>query len=188
MAIVKALHRGRTFIMPAEIQSFLSSIGVEYQRWTSVHPIPADAPAVEILKAYAPELEAHKQKNNFVGYSFVELHGGTPGFAEAVEELKREHWHKGLESDLILSGCLNCYVHPAGQPVVSIELEPGDLISMGKGIRHWGDVCSKVGVRAIRFVPRPEEDQKFYTHSGIEADYESVYVSPAAFAVAAGRH
>jgi 1,2-dihydroxy-3-keto-5-methylthiopentene dioxygenase len=188
MAIVKAPHRGRTFIMPAEIQPFLSSIGVEYQRWTRVHPIPADASGEEILKAYEPELEAYKQENNFVGYSFIELHGETPGFADELAELKREHWHNGVESDLILSGCLTCYVHPAGQPVISIELEPGDLISIGKGIRHWGDLCSKIGVRAVRFISRPEEDRKTYTHSGIEADYESVYVSPAAFAAAASRH
>ena len=174
--------------MPAEIQLFLSSIGVEYQRWTRVHPIPADVSGEEILKAYEPELEAYKQENNFVGYSFIELHGETPGFGDELAELKREHWHSGVESDLVLSGCLNCYVHPAGQPVVSIELEPGDLISIGKGIRHWGDLCSKIGVRAIRFISRPEEDRKTYTHSGIEADYESVYVSPAAFAAAASRH
>jgi len=174
--------------MPAEIQSFLSSIGVEYQRLTRAHPIPADASGEEILRAYEPDLEAYKKKNNFVGYSYIELYGGRPGFDEQVAELKREHWHNGLESDFVVSGCMNCYVHPAGQPVISIELEPGDLVSIGKGIRHWGDLCSKVGVRAVRFVPRPEEDRKFYTHSGIEAEYESVYVSPAAFAVAMGRH
>lgn len=168
--------------MPAEIQVFLSSIGIEYQRWTRVNPIPANAPAEEILKVYEPELEAYKEKNGFVGYSIVEFDSGTPGFDEALSELKKEHWHNGLESDFILSGCVICYVHPAGQPVVSIELEPGDLISIGKGIRHWGDLCSKAHVRAIRFVPRPEEDRKIYTHSGIEMDYEPVFVSPVHFA------
>ncbi|HLW82221.1 MAG TPA: hypothetical protein VKS20_09285 [Candidatus Acidoferrales bacterium] len=187
MAIVKVPHLGRTLIMPAEIQTFLSEIGVEYQRWTRVHPIPATSPAEEILKAYEPELHACQRKSDFAGYDLIELTPETARLDETLRESQEEHWHSNIESHFLLAGCGICYVHPTGRPVVSVELEPGDLISVGKYIRHWLDLCPKMGFRAIRFICRPESERTVYTRSGIEAEYEPLYVSPALFAHAGSR-
>jgi 1,2-dihydroxy-3-keto-5-methylthiopentene dioxygenase len=182
MAIVKVPHLGRTLIMPAEIQTFLSEIGVEYQRWTRVHPIPAMSPAEEILKVYEPELQACQQKNNFAGRDVIELAPRAKSAEKIRNDLNREHWHRDFETYFILDGQGICYVHPAGQPVVSVELEPGDLISIGKYIRHWCEVCPDTRFRAIRFISHPESQDTVYTRSGIEAEYEPFYVSPASFA------
>ena len=187
MAIVRAPHIARTFIMPAEIEAFLPSIGVEYRRWARVLTLPLESPAETILKTYAPQLEEYRAKKDFAGYDILELAPRARSSEELRDNFKKEHWHADFESYFILEGRGICYVHPAGQPAVSIELEPGDLISVGKYVRHWCDVCPETPFRAIRFISHPEKQSTVYTRSGIEAEYESFYISPAAFAFAARR-
>lgn len=182
MAIVKVPQIGRTFIMPAEIEMFLAGIGVEYRRWTRVSPIPATASAEGILRVYRPELEGYKARNNFSAYDVVDLTPETPGLEEMLRQFKREHWHSDCEAHFILAGRGVCNIRPLGCPVATVELEPGDLISVGRGIRHWFDLCAEKRFRAIRFLPEAQNDSTAYTRSGIEADYEPVCMGPAYFA------
>lgn len=165
--------------MPAEIESFLAGISVEYQRWTRVNPIPAFFSAEEILKTYEPELESYKSKRNFSAYDVVDLTPETPGLEEMLSEFKREHWHNSDEARFILAGRGICYVHPSGRGVITVELEPGDLISVGPGIRHWFELCAEKWFRAIQFSSETQEAE--YTGSGIDAEFEPVCMGPAYF-------
>lgn len=187
MAIVRVPQLGRTFIMPAEIEVFLAGMGVEYRRWTRVNPIPAGASADEILKAYGPELDSYRTRREFSAYDVVDLEPETPGLEEMLREFRREHWHDDYEARFILAGRGVCNVHPAGRVVTTIELEPGDLISIGPGICHWFDLCAEKRFRAIRFLAAAETGRMEYTGSGIEGDYEPVCMGPAYFPVKAMR-
>jgi|GEM_PF-5702118 len=178
MAIVKAPRLGRTLFMPAEIEIFLAGIGVEYQRWPRVSPIPADAPAEDVLKLYQPELQAIQKKCDFMGCEVLSFSSETAGLKTVLSEFKKEHWHADEECRFILAGRAVCYIHPQGN-VVAIELEPGDLISIARGVRHWMDVCTDVPFRTIEFVSKPERRSTTYTRTAIESEYESVYLSPA---------
>ncbi|MFZ0213173.1 MAG: hypothetical protein WBE20_04115 [Candidatus Acidiferrales bacterium] len=181
MAIVKVPQIGRTFIMPGEIQVFLSEIGVDYARWSRVNPLPAWSPPEEILSAYKSELETYRLRHGFAAYDVVDLTPDTPKFEEMLAHFKREHWHNEVEAHFVLAGRGFCNIHPAARPVVMIELEPGDLLSVGPGIRHWFDLCAERRFRAIRFLARPEGSHADYTNSGIEADFEPVCMGPAYF-------
>jgi 1,2-dihydroxy-3-keto-5-methylthiopentene dioxygenase len=187
MAIVRVPQMGRTFIMPAEIEVFLASAGVDYQRWTRVNPIPADSPAEKILKAYEPELESYKTRHHFAAYDVVDLTPETPGLEDMLGEFKREHWHTECEAHFILSGRGVCNLHPLGMPVITVELEPGDLISIGPAIRHWFDLCAEKRFRAVRFVSAAENEHTGYTGSDIEADYEPVCMGLEYFPLKASR-
>lgn len=180
MAIVKVPHLGRTFIMPAQIEIFLASIGIEYHRWTPAVPLSLDAPATQILNSYATELENHKRARGFAAYDVIELTPETPGLDEMLARFRQEHWHDEDEAHLIVAGRGVCHIHPLGRPVVMVELEPGDFLSVGREIRHWFDLCSERRLRAIRFLSR--SNHIAYTQSGIEADYEPVCLGPAYFA------
>ena len=180
MAIVRVPQLGRTFIMPAEIELFLAGIGVEYQRWTPARGLPAVASTEEALKAYAPELESYKARNGFAGYDTVDITPETPGLEEMLREFKKEHWHSDYEAHFLVAGRGVCNVHPAGG-VVTVELEPGDLISVGPGVRHWFDLCAEKRFRAVRFVSDTESARTDYTGSGIEAEYEPVCMGLAYF-------
>jgi 1,2-dihydroxy-3-keto-5-methylthiopentene dioxygenase len=165
--------------MPAEIEMFLAGIGVEYQRWTRVNPIPASSSAEEILKTYEPELQGYEASKKFSAYRVAELTPETPGLEEMLREFKREHWHDDYEARFILAGRGVCNIHPAGRGVVTVELEAGDLISIGPGIRHWFDLCAEKRFCAVQFVSEHEGAE--YTGSGIEADYEPVCMGLAYF-------
>ena len=174
MAIVRVPQLGRSFIMPAEIEMYLASIGVEYQRWTRVKAIPSSHSATEILKAYEPELENYRVSKKFLGYDVVDLTPETPRLEEMLRDFRREHWHNNYESHFVVAGRGVCNIHATGHPVAMVELEPGDLISIGCGVRHWFDLCAERRFRAIRFVSEDEDRMVGYTGSGIEADYEPV--------------
>lgn len=178
MAIVRASRLGRTLFMPAEIEIFLAGIGVEYQRWPRVRPIPANSPAEDILELYQPELQAIQEKCDSMGCEVLSFSSETASLKTVLSESKKEHWHADYESRFILAGRGVCYIHPPGN-VVAIELEPGDLISIARGVRHWMDVCTDVPFRTIEFVSRPERRSTTYTRTAIESEYESVYLSPA---------
>lgn len=182
MAIVRVPQLGRTFIMPAEIENFLAGIGVEYQRWTRVNPVPAFSSTAEILKTYESELESYRRRKNFSAYDVVDLTPETPGLEEMLSEFKREHWHGSEEARFILAGRGVCYVHPDGRGVVTVELEPGDVVSVGPGIRHWFELCAEKRFRAIQF--SAEEKHAEYTGSGIDAEYEPVCLGPTYFTAA----
>lgn len=180
MAIVKVPHLGRTFIMPAQIEIFLAGVGVEYHRWTPAVPLSLDAPATQILSSYATELENHKRARGFAAYDVIELTPETPGLDEMLARFRQEHWHDEDEAHLIVAGRGVCHIHAVGRPVVMVELEPGDFLSVGREIRHWFDLCSERCLRAIRFLS--QSSHIAYTQSGIEADYEPVCLGPAYFA------
>lgn len=165
--------------MPAEIESFLAGVGVEYKRWTRVNPIPAFSSAEEILKTYEPELQSYNSRRNFCAYDVVDLAPETPRLEEMLAEFKREHWHSHEEARFILAGRGISYLHLSGCGVITVELEPGDLISVGPGIRHWFELCAEKRFRAIQFSSGAQEAE--YTGSEIEADYEPVCMGPAYF-------
>jgi 1,2-dihydroxy-3-keto-5-methylthiopentene dioxygenase len=188
MAIVRVPQLGRTFIMPAEIELFLMGLGVDYERWTRARALPINSSAEETLRAYRPELEAYKAKNGFSAYDVVDLTPETPGLEEMLRQFKREHWHDEYEAHFVAAGRGVCNIHPIGRGVVTVELEPGDMISVGPGVRHWFDLCAEKRFRAIRFLSESENEHTGYTGSGIEADYEPVCMGPAYFPFKGERH
>lgn len=165
--------------MPAEIEIFLAGIGVEYHRWTRVSPIPAFSSAEEILKIYEPELQSYKSRKNFSVCNVVDLTPETPGLEGMLADFKKEHLHSSDEARFILAGRGICYLHPSGRGVITVELEPGDVISVGAGIRHWFELCAEKWFRAIQFSCETQEAE--YTGSGIDAEYEPVCMGPAYF-------
>ena len=180
MAIVNVPHLGRTFIMPAQIEIFLAGVGVEYHRWLSSEPLSSHASPAQLLDAYRDQLEDYKTVHSFAAYDVIDLTPETPGIDDMLGQCSKEHWHDQEEARLIVAGRGVCNIHPVGRPVVIVELEPGDFLSVGRGIRHWFELCAERRLRAVRFLDAQQETS--YTQSGIENEYEPVCLGPAYFA------
>ena len=66
MAIVRIPDEHKTLTDVAAVRRHLASIGIGYERWEPARAVADDAPAEEILAAYAPEIERLKARGGYV--------------------------------------------------------------------------------------------------------------------------
>ena len=174
MAVVKILDENKTLDNQESITAYLAGIGVEYERWEPAHSVAGDAPAGEILEAYKPEIDTLKAKGGYVTADVIDVNSDTLNLEAMLNKFRKEHWHDEDEVRFIIEGRGVFYLHPKEQPVVSIQVEAGDLIRVPRGTWHWFDLCQEKRIRAIRLFQDAEGWTPVYTESGAEEGYVPV--------------
>lgn len=179
MALVRIPDENRTLTDPEAIRSYLASVGLDYEQWSPSHPVAPNAPAEEILAAYAGEIEQLKQRGGYVTADVIDVHPGTPGLEAMLAKFNREHWHDEDEVRFIMHGRGLFHIHPRQGSVFAIEVEAGDLIRVPRGTWHWFDLCAEREIRAIRLFQNPAGWVPHYTDNGVEQNYQPVCLGPA---------
>ncbi len=179
MAIVNIPDEDKTIDDFQEVKQFLAGIGIDYERWNPSRPVPADAPAEEILAAYAPEVERLKAQGSYVTADVIDVKPTTPGLEAMLARFNREHWHDEDEVRFIIKGRGLFHIHSRQGPVAAIEVEAGDLIRVPRGTWHWFDLCAEREIRAIRLFQNPAGWTPHYTDSGVDKSYQPVCFGPA---------
>jgi 1,2-dihydroxy-3-keto-5-methylthiopentene dioxygenase len=179
MAVVRIPEENRTLCQFEEVREYLASIGIDYERWNPSRPVAADAPAEEILAAYADEIGKLKARGGYVTADVIDVRPDTPGLEAMLAKFNREHWHDEDEVRFIIRGRGLFHIHPPEGPVCAIEVEAGDLIRVPRGTRHWFDLCAEREIRAIRLFQNPAGWTPHYTESGVDKHYEPVCLGPA---------
>ena len=174
MAIVDVPKKNIRLTQAAEIGEYLSGIGIDYARWQNLKQVSADATDEEVLDAYADEIATLKAQGGYVTADVINVVPTTPGLDEMLAKFNREHWHDEDEVRFIVKGHGLFHIAPAGGDVVSIEMEPGDMIRVPRGTRHWFNLCGDRTVRAIRLFQDMSGWTPHYTDSGVDAGYEPV--------------
>ncbi len=174
MAVVSIPQTGRTIRDTNELTQFLAAINIDYERWEPAHSIAPDAPAEEILAAYAPEIERLKASGGYVTADVIDVSPRTPGLDAMLAKFNREHWHDDDEVRFIIEGRGLFHIHPADAPVVAIEVEAGDLIRVPQGTLHWFNLCADRRIRAIRLFKDPAGWSPNYTASGVDGGYQPI--------------
>ena len=139
----------------------------------------ADAPAEEILAAYAAEIERLKQRDGYVTADVIDVKPQTPGLPEMLAKFKREHWHDDDEVRFIIEGRGLFHIHPANSPVLAIEVAAGDLLRVPSGTLHWFNLCAEQRIRAIRLFKDPAGWAPNYTDSDLDSQYQPLCFGPA---------
>ena len=178
MAIVTIPDENRTLRDTKEITSYLSSLGIDYERWDPSHPVPANAPAEEVLAAYAEEVERLKSRGGYVAADVIDVNSQTPGLDAMLAKFNREHWHDEDEVRFIIQGRGLFHIRPPDASVIAIEVEAGDLIRVPRGTWHWFNLCSDREIRAIRLFQDPAGWAPNYTESRADARYQPVCFGP----------
>lgn len=168
MATVTIAEEKRTVHTEQEITALLASYGIDYQRWNPSHPIPDNAPAEEILSAYAGEIDELKQRGGYVTADVIDVDRDTSGLEEMLEKFSREHWHDEDEVRFIIAGHGLFHIHTTAGPVLAIEVEAGDLIRVPRGTLHWFNLCADRRIRAIRLFQDKAGWTPQYTDSGVD--------------------
>jgi 1,2-dihydroxy-3-keto-5-methylthiopentene dioxygenase len=174
MAVIRIPEENRTIADAAEIGAYLSSIGIDYERWEVSSRVPAGASSEEILAAYAPEIDRLKKRGGYVTADVIDVGPQTPGLEQMLAKFNREHWHNEDEIRFVVEGRGVFHIHPQNGSVAGIEVGPGDLIRVPLGTWHWFDLCPDRRIRAIRLFQDPGGWTPHYTGSGIAQGYQPV--------------
>jgi 1,2-dihydroxy-3-keto-5-methylthiopentene dioxygenase len=161
------------------VTEFLRRFGIDYERWTPSQTIAADAPAGDILAAYAHEIDELKARGGYVTADVIDVKPETPNLDMMLAKFSREHWHDEDEVRFIIEGRGLFHVHPQDGPVFAIEVVAGDLIRVPRGTHHWFDLCGERRIRAIRLFQDVSGWTPHYTESGVDQGFEPVCFGPA---------
>jgi 1,2-dihydroxy-3-keto-5-methylthiopentene dioxygenase len=172
MAVVTIPAENRTLTDPQELTQYLAGLSIAYERWEPAHAVAADAPAEEILAAYAPEIDRLKETGGYVTADVIDVKPETPGLDAMLAKFSREHTHDDDEVRFIIEGRGLFHIHQPGQPVCAIEVEAGDLLRVPSGTLHWFNLCADRRIRAIRLFKDPAGWAPNYSDSGVDANYQ----------------
>jgi 1,2-dihydroxy-3-keto-5-methylthiopentene dioxygenase len=178
MAVVRIPDEGRTFPAEPEVRAALAQVGIDYERWRPSHPLPVEATAEEVLRAYAAEIDRLKQSGGYVTADVIDVTEKTPNLEAMLARFRSEHWHDEDEVRFILRGRGVFHIHPKDHPVLAIEVGPGDLIRVPRGTHHWFDLCADRDIRAIRLFQDASGWTPHYTDSGVDRRFEPVCLGP----------
>ena len=73
------------------IAATLATIGVSYERWAADRPLTDDAPAAEVLAAYAPAIDRLKASGGYVTADVIDIVPTTPNLDAMLARFAREH-------------------------------------------------------------------------------------------------
>ena len=156
----------------AEIESYLTGIGIDYAKWENLKQVSEDASDQEILDGYSAEIQELKAKGGYVTADVINIVPTTPGLDVMLNKFNKEHWHDEDEVRFIVKGHGLFHIAPEGGDVVSIEMEAGDMIRVPRGTKHWFNLCGDKTVRAIRLFQDVSGWTPHYTDSGVDAGFQ----------------
>lgn len=164
-----------------EIAAQLGELGVAYTQWPVVADLPSDAPADDVLAAYAGPIAELREREGYVAIDVAGLHpSDDPAWAEtaaaARQKFLAEHTHADDEVRFFAAGSGIFYLH-IGDRVYALLGEAGDLISVPADTTHWFDMGSRPDFTAVRFFKDPEGWVGDFTGNDIATripDYDTI--------------
>jgi len=173
MALVTIVSENRSIIDADSIRAALKPYGIDYEKWTPSHEVRDDAPAEEVLDAYAKEIDELKRQGGYVTADVIDVSPETAGLEAMLAKFDREHWHDEDEVRFVIAGRGLFHVRGANG-VIAIEVGAGDLIRVPRGTKHWFNLCGERRIRAIRLFQDVSGWTPQYTDTGIDRDYQPV--------------
>ena len=178
MASVLIPDEKRDINDPQEISDFLKPYGIIYEQWDVEGRIGPEATNEEILEAYSPEIERLKSAHGFVTADVINVTPETPGLDAMLQKFDKEHLHTEDEVRFTVKGSGVFHINPQTDPVFSITVESGDLISVPNGTYHWFNLCSDKTIRCIRLFEDVEGWTPHYIEEGVHGNYAPMCMGP----------
>ena len=179
MASVHIPDTDRKITQPAEIAEFLKPYGIDFEQWDVEGRIGPEATNEEILEAYDPEIQRLKEAHGFVTADVINVNPETPGLDDMLSKFDKEHLHTEDEVRFTVKGSGVFHINPEGDdPVFSITVESGDLISVPNGTHHWFNLCSDKTIRCIRLFEDVSGWTPHYMEKSAHEDYAPLCMGP----------
>ena len=181
MAIVTIPELSQKIEGVEAIRALLEPRGVDYECIVPNAPVASDAPAATVLAAYKEKIDELNARGGYVTADVIDVFPDTPGLDAMLNRFNSEHWHSEDEVRFIVEGRGVFHIHPEGEPVMAVEVGPGDLVRVPAGIHHWFDLCADRRIRAIRLFKDPAGWAPHYTGSGVDQGFQPLCFGPAYF-------
>jgi 1,2-dihydroxy-3-keto-5-methylthiopentene dioxygenase len=178
MATVAIRDHNRMITGVEPVAEFLGGHGIWYRRFEDSERLPLDASDEQILAAYDAPIRELMAEGGYRTADVINVTSDTPGLDAMLDRFNKEHWHDEDEVRFITRGRGLFHIHPREGPVFSIEVEPGDMIKVPRGTRHWFDLCEDRTIRAIRLFQDTAGWTPRYTDSAEETKYEPLCLGP----------
>jgi 1,2-dihydroxy-3-keto-5-methylthiopentene dioxygenase len=149
---------------PAEVSAYLNEQGVIYEHW-DISKLPAhlrekynlsDEEKAEIIQTFRSEIDELSKRRGYITEDIVALSPETPNLEQLLQNFKEEHHHSDDEVRFIVSGHGIFAIQGPNGRYFDVELEPGDLISVPEGYRHYFTLMDDRQVVAIRIFKTKE--------------------------------
>jgi 1,2-dihydroxy-3-keto-5-methylthiopentene dioxygenase len=158
------------------IRHALEPFGIGFERWT-LDRVPGNALAEDVLSAYADEIAEMKRRGGYVAADVIDVQPDMPNLEVMLAKFDKEHTHGEDEVRFILSGS-GIFFLVLGEKVAAVEVGPGDMLRVPRGVRHWFTLCEDRRIRAIRWFQDPAGWTPHYTESGLDRSYEPLCFGP----------
>jgi 1,2-dihydroxy-3-keto-5-methylthiopentene dioxygenase len=179
MALITLPKQNRTITDQAQVGQFLLTYNIHHERWPLPDFAGPDATPDAILAAYATQIQTLKTRGGYVTADVINVNPQTPNLDAILAKFSREHTHAEDEVRFILSGRGVFHINPdrPGHEVFAIQTDPGDLINVPAGTRHWFDLCAEKTIRAIRLFKDPSGWTPEYLPTGLHGEFVPVCFS-----------
>jgi 1,2-dihydroxy-3-keto-5-methylthiopentene dioxygenase len=145
----------------------MDAIGAGVERW-SARPLAQAADAEAILTAYAPEVERLKAERGYATADVIRIRPGNPNWPAMRQKFLAEHIHDEDEVRFFVEGSGAFYLHVADK-IYELVGEPGDLLGVPAGIKHWFDGGPDADFTVIRLFTDEKGWIAHYTGDAIAA-------------------
>ncbi|WP_457642177.1 1,2-dihydroxy-3-keto-5-methylthiopentene dioxygenase [Persephonella sp.] len=172
MAKIVFRDTGETIEGTENVKEFLERYGVTYERWgvdrlsenlKSNYELSEEEQQA-IINAYKEELEKLKKEKGYITEDIVVLSEKTPNLDALMEKFKREHHHVDDEVRFVVDGSGIFPIKIEGR-IVEVHVEPGDLIVVPAGARHWFELDDQRKIKCIRVFKTPAGWEAIYNEN-----------------------
>jgi 1,2-dihydroxy-3-keto-5-methylthiopentene dioxygenase len=158
MTTIKIQETNEVIENQEEVISFLQNEDVIYEAWDTTK-LPAnlqekyvlsDEEKQSILNVYEEEIKDISARRGYKSWDLISLAEHTPNLDELLKGFEREHHHTDDEVRFIVSGHAVFIIQGKNSQFFEVHLNPGDLISVPEGVRHYFTLDDDQKVVAIR--------------------------------------
>jgi len=154
----------------AAIGGELEAIGARIERWEATSSVGSAATPEKTLSAYTGEIDRLKRERGYTAADVVSVRPGAPNWPALRQKFLAEHTHDDDEVRYFVEGSGAFYIH-AGDRVLQVIGEAGDLLSVPKGATHWFDGGENADFTCIRVFTSPDGWAAKYTGDRIAEQF-----------------
>lgn len=164
MPTVKIQSTGKTIDNQEDVITFLKKQGVIYEQWdiTKLSPdlqnkfVLNDDEQQRVLDTFKTEINDIANKRGYKSWDIVTLNDQTPNLNELLGKFKKEHHHADDEVRFTVNGHGVFVIQGKDGGFFEVHLNPGDLISVPQGVRHYFTLAEDRKIVSIRIFTTKE--------------------------------